>query len=253
MWTNVGLITAHGFEAQLTSRLLDTPATSWDVTLTHAWHTDKLADLGGRPPELRADGPGWAEGYPLGARFGRKLLGFEDTNGDGIIERNEIQLTDSMVYLGRSTPPRTQTLGSTLGLFRQRLRISVLLDRQSGFLQVNSLWMQQCGNTRRCRALVDPTTPLAEQAQAAALAAAGSSSIRYARLEKGDFTRLRELSVSVEMPERWVRAARADRASLSLSARNLALWTAFGGDDPESRSGRMPQARSWTARLDIGL
>jgi hypothetical protein len=158
-----------------------------------------------------------------------------------------------MVYLGRSTPPRTQTLGTTVGLFRQRVRVSALLDRQSGFMQVNSLWMQQCSSSRRCRALADSTAPLIDRAHAAAFSAAGMNSIRYARLDRGDFTRLREVSVSMTLPDRWVRAARADHASLSLSARNLGLWTAFSGNDPESRSGRMPQARSWTVRLDVGL
>lgn len=110
VWTNIGLITGRGFEARLTTQLIETRSASLEVAATHAWHTDKVVDLGGRAPELRADGQGYAEGYPIGSRFSRRLLGFEDANDNGIIEPNEVQLTDEQEFVGRGIPPRTQTL-----------------------------------------------------------------------------------------------------------------------------------------------
>jgi hypothetical protein len=106
---------------------------------------------------------------------------------------------------------------------------------------------------------VDPSTPLEEQARAQA----------GVTPEKGDFTRLREVTAALDLPPGLVRALRVRSATLSLSARNLALWTAFSGPDPESAapagsltsaSGRLsglasgiPQSRSWTLRLDLGF
>lgn len=248
MWTNLGLVTARGFEARVVSRILDTPNMSWDVTLSHARHTDELVDLGGAQPNYTTGGTSRAEGYPLDARFAYPLLGYEDANADGVIDRNEVQLGDSMVYVGRRVPSITQTLITTLGLFDQRVRVSALLDRQAGFLQVNSVATSQC-RSRRCRAAVDASTPLAEQAEAAALESAGSS-FRYALMEPGDFTRLREVGVTWDLPDRWTGVMKLSRASLGIAARNIALWSDYSGIDPETSG--IPQARSWMLRLDVG-
>jgi TonB-linked SusC/RagA family outer membrane protein len=248
-WMNVGRIDGHGFEAQLTLRPVDSRQVSWDVSVHHAWHSNEVVELGGGAPQRRTD-TGFAEGYPVGGRFAYPLLGYSDTNGNGIIEGTEVELGDSLVYVGRSIPPRTQTLSTTLGLFQQRLRISGLLDRQSGYLLFDQRIESQCVFSRRCRAAVDPTTPLAEQAQVAAIEAAGSS-LFYVPMESGDFTRLREVTVALDLPDGLVRALRLREASLSLSARNLALWTSYRGADPESFA--IPQARAWAVRFDIGF
>jgi TonB-linked SusC/RagA family outer membrane protein len=246
--TNLGRTTGHGVEAQLTLRPVDSRLVTWDIAINHAWHISKLADLGSGVPNLRTDG-GYAEGYPLDGRFSFPLLGYSDANGNGIIERTEVQLGDSMVYVGQMSPPRTQTLSTTVGLFQQRLRLSALLDRQSGFL-VADPQMADCLYNRRCRAAVDPSAPLGDQAQVAAMEAAGNF-LRYSPMASGDFTRLREVTVALDLPEGLVRAARLGRASLSVSVRNLALWTSFHDADPESSA--IPQARAWAFRLDIGL
>jgi hypothetical protein len=164
-----------------------------------------------------------------------------------------VQFSETAVYMGESTPPRSQTLTTVVGLFERRLRLSALLERRSGFTQVNELTTQQC-RAGVCRALVDPSTPLVEQAQA------------FPQPEPGDFTRLREVTAAVELPGRLVRALRVRSATLAVSARNLALWSDFSGPDPESASpapggsptlsstaAGIPQGRSWMLRLDLGL
>lgn len=246
-WTNLGLVTARGFEAQLSAQLLDTPLLSWDVVLSHASHTDKLVDFGGRN-ELRRTDLSRVEGYSLDALFAYPILGYEDENGNGIIEGSEVQLGDSPAYVGRSIPPNTQTLNVRLGLFDQRLRISTLLDRHSGFVQVDRTEWLQC-SSRRCRAAVDPSTSLSEQARVTALEAAGCS-CWYMPMQPGDFTRLREVAMTLDMPDHWMRAVKLGRGTIGVSARNLALWTSFSGPDPEAT--RLPQARAWAVRLDIG-
>jgi hypothetical protein len=49
---------------------------------------------------------------------------------------------------------------------------------------------------------------------------------------KTDFVKLRSLSVSYELPQRFVRGARS--ATLVLSGRNLWKWTKYDGADPEA-------------------
>ncbi len=251
---NLGLVTAHGFEAQVRARVLDTRVVSWDLALQHSDYTTRLDDIGNGSPR-RADFGGFVEGYPIGGRFQRPVVGFEDVNGDGIIGFSEIQTGDSAVYVGQSIPPRSQTLTTVLGFFQGRLRLSALLERKTGFTQINLI---QCLLT--CRAAVDRDTPLEQQVKA----------VRFGDVvpEKGDFTRLREVTAALDLPASLTRAMRLGSATLSVSARNLALWTDFGGPDPEAGDPNLfsvlwsvaggsavgiPQNRTFSVRLDVGF
>jgi hypothetical protein len=167
-----------------------------------------------------------------------------------------VQLGDT-VYAGRSLPPSAQTLASTIGLFGRRLRLSALLERRSGFTQIDGMEVERCASVR-CRAAIDPSTPLAEQAKFAPLQVTSM----YAVVESGSSTRLREVSVAYDLPSSVARLFWARRATISLQGRNLALWSSFSGPDPESASisgangypaQNIPQARTWTMRLDLGF
>lgn len=268
-FANIGLVTDRGFEAEVSVRPLDTRPLSMDLKYGYSSHNDKVVEIGDGSPFYDVNG-GFVKGYPVSARFMTPLLGFTDANKNGIIESNEVQLGDSAVYVGRSTPPHAQTLTAVLSFLDRRLRISALFERRSGFTQVDQLKVQQCGFLSNCRAAVDPSTPLARQAEVAALgqAAPGFSQTPYTFVENGNFTRLREVSMAVDLPAGLLRAARVRQATLSLSARNLALWKSFSGPDPESAiygsgglangitggfAGGVPQSRTWSVRLDVGF
>jgi len=257
LWRNLGLVTQRGFEAQVHARVLDGRAVSWDLALQHSNYTTRVDDIGNGSPR-QADFGGYVEGYPLGGRFERPVVGFADVNGDGIIALSEIQTGDSAVYLGQSIPPRSQTLSTVLGFFQRRLRLSALLERKTGFTQINGV---QCLGT--CRAYVDRTSPPEDQVKAVQSWLAGVTVP-----EKGDFTRLREVTVALDLPVALTRPMRLRAATLSVSARNLALWTDFSGPDPEAADPNLlsnlwnaaggsavgiPQGRTFSVRLDVGL
>jgi hypothetical protein len=69
--------------------------------------------------------------------------------------------------------------------------------------------------------------------QAMALASVASAG---AFVEDGSFTRLREVAISVEAPRRLAHAVSGRAIVLTLSGRNLALWSGYSGWDPETRS-----------------
>jgi hypothetical protein len=52
--------------------------------------------------------------------------------------------------------------------------------------------------------------------------------------EKANFVRFRELSATFSVRSACCARSRAENASLSLGARNLAVWTKFTGEDPEA-------------------
>jgi TonB-dependent SusC/RagA subfamily outer membrane receptor len=272
-WVNIGLIRDRGFELQAALNLLDSRKVRWDLALRHATDEAQLVRIGAGRPRYSAGG-GFAEGYPIGARFITPLLGFNDADGDGIIEVAELQLGTEPVYVGRSTPPRAQTLTSSLGLFDNRVRLSTLLERRSGFTQIDFNAVNNCTNAN-CLARLDPNTPLSEQARVLAFgrSATGFGDAPNSPIEKGDFIRLREASMSIDVPGSLLRGLGLGQATVTLAGRNLAIWKSFKGADPEStggvegpghayvtqggiyggRVGGLPQARVWTARLDVSF
>lgn len=63
--------------------------------------------------------------------------------------------------------------------------------------------------------------------------------------ERGDFIRWRELSLTYEVPARFVQALGGRTLSITAAARNLRLWTRFSGIDPETNAiGRLSAGSS---------
>jgi hypothetical protein len=99
------------------------------------------------------------------------------------------------------------------------------------------LWNLQnsfrCQSTFNCPELYLSSTSLDDQAKAVALVAKGSLNTPYGYIEKADYLRWREMSLTFNAPQSWARALRSDRVSLTLTGRNLGLATSYGGPDPE--------------------
>ncbi|MBA2458144.1 MAG: hypothetical protein H0V43_04205, partial [Gemmatimonadales bacterium] len=117
---------------------------------------------------------------------------------------------------------------------------------------------------------VDPSAPLAEQANAAAATYGDENGVtEWGFFEPGWFIKLRELSLTVNAPDRIAGALGAARASLTLSGRNLLTIDDYSGIDPEvngfgqGREGgsnfaatdffSQPQVRHWVARFNFGF
>ena len=56
---------------------------------------------------------------------------------------------------------------------------------------------------------------------------------RAGYVEKGDFIKLRDLSLTYNVPQSWLRNVRAQSLSLTVAGHNLGLWTDYSGIDPE--------------------
>jgi hypothetical protein len=85
-------------------------------------------------------------------------------------------------------------------------------------------------------------------------------------IEDADFTRLRELSATISLPERYARRAGFANASVVLAGRNLFTWSDYSGLDPEVSSNptnqqgwvyqdflTVPPARVLTARVNLSF
>jgi TonB-dependent starch-binding outer membrane protein SusC len=63
-----------------------------------------------------------------------------------------------------------------------------------------------------------------------------SGNTQFGFMENGTFTRFRELTATVSLPQRIVARIGAKDAAFIFSARNLHKWTKYSGIDPESDS-----------------
>jgi hypothetical protein len=86
--------------------------------------------------------------------------------------------------------------------------------------------------------------------------------VRDAYVQKADFLKLRELSLSYTLPEKWAGYIRAQSATPTFAGQNLATWTGYEGFDPEvisasagnySRSDflTLPPARRFVVRANL--
>jgi len=264
VWANTASVAAHGFEATFNIPVVNTHAIRGDVAFSFSDNTSRVLDLGSAP-ELRClVCNGYALGYPLGSVFGTKIIGVLDTVGtgagnppDGIILPQEVVRDTVRRFLGVLNPPRTYTLTPTVSFLGGRLRVSSLFDRSAGYV-VFDLQSAQCRSLELCLAPLLKSTPLLIQAKYA------DQSI-YADdfMVSGDNTRWREFNVSLDVPDRLLRwnaiHLHFSSATVSLQGRNLKLWTAYKGPDPDSRShgldqadaAGIPQVRGWSFRCDI--
>ncbi|MGH7718233.1 MAG: TonB-dependent receptor domain-containing protein, partial [Gemmatimonadaceae bacterium] len=257
---NIGKLRNSGVEALVSATMFDVPVASLTVTLNGSVNRNRVEAL--NVPNLDFIGsPSYRikAGYPIGGIFGPRIASIDD-DGDGIVEAGEVTLEgDADTYLGTVQPTRQLTLGGSLSLFRNQLRVSTQFDYRGGMVIHNNI-----GGTRdalgNSRAVNDPTSSL--ERQAAAIVRNGITGY----VENAAFTRWRELSVMYNLPAAVLRRAGASSASITLTGRNLALFTHYSGVDPEGNDGLLfqtegyadggqglPQTRYWMIRLNLGF
>jgi hypothetical protein len=177
------------------------------------------------------NGSSFTQGYPLGSYWGRVITAYQDTDGNGILSAGEITVSDTNVFIGEVIPPFVGSIQPTLTLFN-RLRTSAVFAMNYGVSLDNNTMRQRCVRGQaRARSIRDE--PLAEQAICAAAALFGISG---PHIQDADYTKLRELSVSYDVPQRWLSPARLRQARITVAGQNLHTWTDYPGIDPDISS-----------------
>jgi TonB-dependent SusC/RagA subfamily outer membrane receptor len=259
---NIGAVRNSGYEGLASVMLVDLPALTWSVTVNGSINHNRLERLAAEVPFIGGNADFRSmEGYPLFSRFARPILSYTDANGNGIIEDNEVQVGDAVVFVGPSLPTRQVAFTNSIGMFSNRLRISMQFDHRGGHRVLNFAEYNRC-SLRNCRALNDPTASLAEQARAVAATTPSLGNTLYGYMEDGAFTRWRELAVSFDLPGSVRKSVGARTANVTLTGRNLRLFTNYSGVDPEvnevgftegyTNNPAAPPARYWMLRVNLG-
>jgi hypothetical protein len=115
-----------------------------------------------------------------------------------------------------------------------------MLDYKGGFNLLNNTWQFFCQQApQACEENEIASTPLWRQARAVAnLYGTTVNGTKFTSpggyWENGQFWRLREVSASITLPNRWASRLRARDASVVFSGRNLHVWTKYTDIDPEA-------------------
>ena len=266
---NLGEVRNQGWEALVRAQLVQLNRFGWDLTLNGSTNGNELVSLGGLPNIVSSSTIQQREGYPLNGWWSRRLIGYADKDGDGIIEYNanaavsEIAVSDTAEYHGYSMPRVELSLSNGFDFWQRRLRVAAMVDYKGGHLIYNNSERIRCASRNNCQGLIDPNASLRDQARTVAVREHPSRTVA-GFFEEGDFLRLREVSLTLNAPDQWARRyLRGRNLSATLAARNLnVLWTKYSGVDPEAfgTTGDAPSSFQafapptyYALRLNLGL
>ena len=235
-WQNLAAVENRGTELTLDVQVLRGRALSLDVHANGSLLKNKLVDAGNVPLPT-APGARNEVGYPLFGLWDRRIAGFSDANGDGLIGDDEIDVPVDLAYRGSSLPQREAGFSTTVGLFDRALQMSVLLDYRGDFYKRWRYEEWRCQSSGNCVAVNDPDAPLADQAAATAANSSAKRTV-WGYYVPNDFIKLREVSANYTLPPNLSRRWLGSRtASINIAARNLGYpWSKYPGIDPESNN-----------------
>lgn len=249
---NVGEISNTGIEILLTATPVFSRNLTWDASLSYFTNNNKLASFNGAREETRfgsfASVQRHREGFPMGGFWGVDVA--RDANGDVLLNAgggvdvlaacrwapSDPTWTpadcSNETYLGPSRPTREAALTNTFTLFGN-LRIFSQFDYRGGHWQ----WCAICSiNSRVDLNTWDINTggtslnPDVSDADVLALRSLQTIS----HITRADFIKFRELSLTYTLPSSWSRFWQGSRWSVTVSGRNLFIWTKYEGrGDPE--------------------
>jgi len=245
---NAGVVTNRGFELLTHARPVVASNVGWDLTLNLSKNKNQVVDLG---PGVQFLAIGWIPnrhqvGFPLNGYFRKKIVSADIVNGaavnamcDGGTGKQGVEVGGTAVpcaqapylYLGHPYPDWNTSLASTLTLFRE-WRVGTTLDGRFGGAMFESL------NYWNCAALLNHEIdyyPARYSNPRVAECQLGLDYIGTSRIQSTNFIKLRELSVSHDLPAAFNRLAfGSKRGSITLAGRNLHTWTKYDGLDPET-------------------
>jgi TonB-linked SusC/RagA family outer membrane protein len=236
--TNLGAVSNKGWEFQVTSQLWDRRNFAMDLNLSYSTNSNEVESLGGTP-EQRGTTNWIVEGYPIRGFWENPILGYEDKNGDGLITyfpddaQNEIFVGDEDVFLGYNQPRYIGALTAGFDFLDRRLRVQSLFDYRGGHKWYNNTERIRCTRPN-CGGRMNPDASLEDKAMVtAALEHPRRTNAGY--FQDGEFVRWRELSIQYLFSDNLAaRFFRARSVNLVGAIRNLNVWTAYRGVDPET-------------------
>lgn len=286
---NIASMESNGLEISLSTTNIKTKNFSWTTSLIYSYVHNEVTDLetSTRVIDLVSGGGFAREGYPVRALFSVPFAGLNGeglptfTNWDGTTTVSGIYFQDSkkeqldfLKYEGPTDPTTTGSLGN---IFRYKgLSMNVFITYSFGNVvrldPVFKAYYNDLTSTpkefknRWMTAGEEKTTDIpaiATQRQnwndTDLRIAYNSYNFSTARIAKGDFIRMKEISLGYDFPKSLYGAIGLNNLSLKLQATNLFLIYAdkkLNGQDPEffnTGGVAVPVPKQFTLTLRLGI
>jgi TonB-linked SusC/RagA family outer membrane protein len=268
---NIGSLYNRGWEVAANANVFNTRNLGWDLRVGFNTLKNEVTDLG--------------EIQPIGT-YTRVLPGYQLNSVFDYLPRKYITdaaeaatkckgakecviVSDTTEFLGHYMPGFEGNASTTIS-FLKHFQLNAMANWQTGFMIYNNTArFRDLSGVSSYRANHKDQLPAEERLKhfGPFITEDGRSipatSVYIGNMEKGDYLRLREVSLTYSMPRSLARSFHANGASITLAGRNLGLWTKYSGADPEvlgdatetSRTDflTMPQTRRWVARVNLNF
>jgi TonB-dependent SusC/RagA subfamily outer membrane receptor len=253
----IGTMSNKGIELLLRTTNLDKTNLQWTSTLTYAHNKNNVDSLtildfqsaGGYPNRIR-------QGEPAGVFYGSYAARNCQTGALLLDSLGRYRRSNQTADMGATLAirealsggtcndslnkvigdPNPKWMGSFLNEFTiaKKLRVRALLDGVFGNKIMNlSTRAQNAGIASNSKAYERELLPYGDPRKLPPGFNARTQGIFEYWVEDGTFVKLRELSASYTLSGLGVRRYFADGIDLTVSGRNLAVWTNYSGYDPE--------------------
>jgi TonB-dependent SusC/RagA subfamily outer membrane receptor len=221
---NVGELSNKGIELQLTGRIIDRPDLGWTSTFNFSRNRNEVEKLAG-PPFTDGYFNRVEEGHALGVWFLRDFQ--RDESGNIVNDANGLPIVAPAAIVGDPNPDFQASLQNEFRIGRS-ITANILLDGVFG----NDVWNQTIRIMDLSRA-----GPLYDRQLRGEITDAYRT--RYitataAYLEDGGFVKIREVSLTWQLPASLYSGLGMSALSLEFAGRNLYTFTDYKGYDPET-------------------
>ncbi|MCD8275595.1 MAG: SusC/RagA family TonB-linked outer membrane protein [Alistipes sp.] len=284
---NVATMKSWGIEFSLSTKNIKTKDFSWTTDFIYSHMKNEVTKFNTSTRAFNlVSGIGFSrEGYPVNSLFSYDFRGL---NEDGIptfineageltstdINFQETERFDNLIYSGPSEPTDVGSFGN---IFQYKgLRLNVFITYSFGNVvrldpvfsstyndldamprEFRNRWMTP-GDEKYTDI---PAIVSSRQVRNDSKLSYAYNAYNYstARIAKGDFIRMKEISLTYDFPKRWIKKLRMSNLALKIQATNLFLIYAdkkLNGQDPEffnSGGVATPVPKQFTLTLKIGL
>ena len=287
-WANVADMKSNGVELSISTKNIQKKDFSWETNFIFTHVTTEVTNL-----EAEADindmvrGNGFTRvGYPHRALFSFQFEGLDDhglpqiLNQDGVVVNQgatinfQSQNLDNLVYEGPTEPT---TYGSLGNIFKYKgFRLNVFVTYSYGNVvrlypsfkssysdlyampkEFQNRWMVPGDELKTTVPVILTKRQVEEDPNMNILYNAYNSSTE--RVAKGDFIRMKEMSLSYDFPKAWLKPLKVSDLSLKIQATNLFLIYSdkkLNGQDPEFVNAggvATPIPKQYTMTLRLGI
>ena len=286
---NVASMKSRGVELSLSTTNIKSDDFSWTTSFIYSHSTNEITDLDSYSPVYQlVSGTGYAlEGYPVNAIFSIPFMGLNEDglptflNEDGEVTVSDINFqqgnTDKLGFLKYEGSADPTHLGSFGNIFKYKdftlnvfitysfgnvIRLDPIFSNQYDDLiatpkEFNNRWTKP-GDERYTTVPVI-SSKMQNYNDSYLVTAYSAYNYSTERIAKGDFIRMKEISLSYDFPRTLIEPLGVNSLSLKLQGTNLFLLYAdskLNGQDPEffnTGGVAMPLSKQFTLTLKVGI